>query len=244
MNDQNPHPTYNTYNSERSHLLPDYLSVARIVDSLQEDHTISAHRWKSKIGLLVAAAVGVMCSCALFLRNNPSDNVPILTAQIGEGFTLPPRVEHMIGVYHHQSTHHHHYPNDDNTTYLSRWVLVNPFRRCDWVMDQFRLRDEGTPPLDLQKRYLAQSVDDNVFFRATAHLFWTDFHGRVWGHNFTDQFLLHNDPDSDDKKQYADDDPENKQRLDSVKLTRKSVWTWVTGDQHLSNFGGTFLCTE
>jgi len=33
----------------------------------------------------------------------------------------------------------------------------------------------------LREKYTAQSTDSNVFYRATALLFWKDFAGRYWG---------------------------------------------------------------
>jgi len=33
----------------------------------------------------------------------------------------------------------------------------------------------------LREKYAAQSTDSNVFYRATALLFWKDFAGRYWG---------------------------------------------------------------
>ena len=33
----------------------------------------------------------------------------------------------------------------------------------------------------LREKYTAQSADSNVFYRATALLFWKDFAGRFWG---------------------------------------------------------------
>jgi uncharacterized protein (DUF2252 family) len=145
----------------------------------------------------------------------------------------------------HKQWHKHRYEvrkNHKHITYLSKYNPPVARQRCDWVMAQFAERDKGTSPKDLEERYLAQVADVNVFYRATAHLFWKDYAAGEWGQrggltNFTGEFLMHNDPDSDDSKEEIDDDPENKQRLDGTPLDAKSVWTWTTGDQHLSNFG-------
>jgi Uncharacterized protein conserved in bacteria (DUF2252) len=107
----------------------------------------------------------------------------------------------------------------------AKLVLRGPRERCDWVMDRFRERDEGTAPGDLRKRYLAQSQDPNVFYRATASLFWHDFVNKA--PNFTEIVLFQNDA-----YRYS------KHELMGVKVRPRDLWTWVTGDQHLSNFGG------
>jgi hypothetical protein len=241
MDNQSANQEYHMSKNETTRLLPHHQSTDLGHGGSQGDRMVSA-RGRSKIGLLFTAACAVILSCELFLRNKPMSTFDLeLQVKSDKPFSLSHNVEHLIGKNHHQGLHHHHFRNDDNTTYLSRWVQQPPHVRCEHVMELFHQRDAGTNPLDLEMRYLAQSVDANVFFRATANIFWTDFVKRVWGDNFTSQFLLHNDPDSDDSKQQDNDDPENRQKLGGVPLTRKSVWTWVTGDQHLSNFGGTYV---
>jgi len=140
--------------------------------------------------------------------------------------------------------------NKHDQTFLSSFGPPAAKPRCEVVIDLFLQRDEGTPPDDLKKRYLAQYVDPNVFYRATAHIFWHDFTpSSSWmPGNFTKNFLLHNDPDSIDDGESVSleerfkmnpDSLENIQKLNGVPMVPKNVWTWVTGDQHLSNFGGT-----
>lgn len=89
-----------------------------------------------------------------------------------------------------------------------------PIKRCEWVEDKIREKDAGKSKEDLIIQYKAQSTDYNVFHRATAHLFWNDFVAGNWG-NWTMSTL----------------------KLPENTLNPKSLWTWVTGDQHLSNFG-------
>jgi hypothetical protein len=252
MGGQLPNHECNKNKSEMTHLLPHHESNRRRHGSSQDDCMIPT-RWSSKIGVLLTTACAVFFGCVLFLENKPISASVLLDKVKGGSddnvgsdqlFTLPPQIEHLIGGNQHETEHHQHYLNDDNTTYLSRWVPRTPSARCEHVMELFRLRDEGMHPLDLKMRYLAQSVDPNVFYRATAFIFWADFVERIWVGNFTSQFLLHNDPDSDDSRHTLNDDPENKQTLKNAPLTRKSVWTWVTGDQHLSNFGGRYMRQE
>lgn len=91
--------------------------------------------------------------------------------------------------------------------------------RCAWVMKQFKKRDLGSTPSELRTRYQKQSVDSNVFYRATANIFWNDFVHGHFGEGLSE--TLRNDSTL----------------KDGVPLDEKSTFTWVTGDQHLSNFG-------
>ena len=98
-------------------------------------------------------------------------------------------------------------------------VPPTPSKRCQWVIDSFVEKDGPDPDGKiLGERYKAQSLDYNIFYRATAHIFWKDF-SNEWGN--LSRLLL------DQEVELKGDVP----------LTPKSTWTWVTGDQHLSNFG-------
>ena len=112
--------------------------------------------------------------------------------------------------------------DDDDDTDTSIWEPPEAIRRCDWVVDRFTERDQGvttTDPSELAARYTLQSTDANVFYRATARIFWNDFVTGNWGRHLTQTIW------------------NQATLLEGVPLTRKSTWTWVTGDQHLSNFG-------
>lgn len=99
-------------------------------------------------------------------------------------------------------------------------------KRCDYVTQTFEDQNVGVSHDFLKEKYWAQSVDPNVFYRATALLFWKDFGGGHWGEDqnmsidLEDLVLLH-------EAKYEDGTP----------LSPMSTWTWITGDQHLSNFG-------
>lgn len=111
------------------------------------------------------------------------------------------------------SIHHHEDPDIS--------LLPEPQPRCAWVQAMFEERDGSDPfGTELYDTYKAQSKDFNVFYRATAHIFWNDYVNNVWG-DYTRSVL---------------DDLEIRLGA-NVPLTPKSTWTWVTGDQHLSNFG-------
>lgn len=92
--------------------------------------------------------------------------------------------------------------------------------RCEWVI-RLMTGNDGSKSYGLRHdKYNSQSNDENTFYRATAKIFWKDFVEHGWG-NF-DLEQLGGAVDA-----LADGSP----------LERKSTWTWITGDQHLSNFG-------
>ena len=102
-------------------------------------------------------------------------------------------------------------------------------KRCPYVIQTFADQNGGVSQDFLKEKYIAQSVDPNVFYRATALIFWKDFgsqHAQRWGEdqsksiNLEELVLL-------DEATYEDGTP----------LSPLSTWTWITGDQHLSNFG-------
>jgi uncharacterized protein (DUF2252 family) len=119
-------------------------------------------------------------------------------------------------------------PSDaDSESRSNRNVSVpEAYKRCSYVIRTFEDLNEGVTDLDfLREKYTTQSVDANVFFRATALLFWKDFTGR-WGSEQgksidLDDLVLLKDAKYDD----------------GTPMSLKSTWTWITGDQHLSNFG-------
>ncbi|KAL3821950.1 hypothetical protein ACHAXA_004438 [Cyclostephanos tholiformis] len=101
------------------------------------------------------------------------------------------------------------------------------YERCPYVVQTFEDLNKGVMDMGfLREKYIAQSVDANVFYRATALLFWKDFGNGRWGSeqgksiNLDDLVLLKD-------AKYDDGTP----------MSLKSTWTWITGDQHLSNFG-------
>lgn len=91
--------------------------------------------------------------------------------------------------------------------------------RCEWVVKQFQKREHGNSFAQLKHRYQTQSEDANVFFRATAHIFWNDFVNGKWGYGLTKSLR------------------EDATLHGGAPLDHRSTYTWVTGDQHLSNFG-------
>ena len=88
--------------------------------------------------------------------------------------------------------------------------------RCEWVVAQVEAHNANKSQALRRKQYSVQSQDPNMFYRGTAYLFWHDFARGGWG-----EFNLSTlGPDAT-----------------RTQTPRTAAWTWITGDQHLSNFG-------
>ena len=102
--------------------------------------------------------------------------------------------------------------------------------RCRSVVDAIKARNVEGGIADnkvLRDKYRAQSADYNVFYRATAILFWKDFGSGHWGRDQNRSI------DLDDLVSLRDATYED----GITPVSPMSAWTWTTGDQHLSNFG-------
>ena len=99
------------------------------------------------------------------------------------------------------------------------WKAPPAVRRCDWVVDETMAHNLGKSYNALREQFTTQSKDVNTFYRGTAYMFWKDFVQGGWG--LFDLSLL-GVPTT---------------QADGTPLQRTSTWTWITGDQHLSNFG-------
>lgn len=106
---------------------------------------------------------------------------------------------------------------------LSEIDWPDPFSRCEYVVDVMTNFVRGD---DVKATFLAQSQDPNVFYRATARLFWRDF-----GSNSYENQTTHW-TESDFQTYWIQD-----LKIKGTNVSLKSLWTWTTGDQHLSNFG-------
>ncbi len=104
--------------------------------------------------------------------------------------------------------------------------IPTPEKRCSYVIDTFEQQNEGFDQDFLREKYKVQSADPNVFYRATALIFWQDFGTGMWGRDQNKTVVL------DDLVMLNDATYE-----DGTPMSPSSAWTWVTGDQHLSNFG-------
>jgi len=106
------------------------------------------------------------------------------------------------------------------------WKPPPATARCDYVIDVFTSKNRNVPEHIVRASYAKQSVDANTFYRATASIFWEDF-------------VLHNWDDQIYKRIAATTTTllSSPDGIDDTPIQDKSTWTWVTGDQHLSNFG-------
>lgn len=100
------------------------------------------------------------------------------------------------------------------------WEAPAPHARCAWIEAEARARDAGKTKGELAAQYAVVAEDANAFYRGTAHLFWYDFVVGGWGEYDLEEIGLA-------EPTLADGSP----------IGRTATWTWVTGDQHLSNFG-------
>jgi Uncharacterized protein conserved in bacteria (DUF2252) len=202
-------------------------------DDDQVVHGVPKHQVScTRVRFVCALVVVVVASASVVLLNHSSISAlgMSLTATTT---TTKMALPHLWGRKHtkDEETNHDDETHGNRVAQISQWMPPAALSQCEWVMDQFHQRDLGSPPDDLRQRYLAQSVDLNIFYRATAHLFWQDFAKGAWGANLTGSFLLDDDTAEDD------DSPATATFLNGAPLVDKNLWTWITGDQHLSNFG-------
>ena len=106
---------------------------------------------------------------------------------------------------------------------IDEWAPNVAVQRCDYIDNLFETKNADKSEEELRDTYAKQSVDMNVFYRATAQIFWDDFAKNKWDDGVLS--TLH----------------ANLHDAEGHPLDDKSTWTWTPGDQHLSNFGA-FLC--
>lgn len=80
--------------------------------------------------------------------------------------------------------------------------------RCDWLWGEFEAVTAWMDPDDRAERYHHQVTDAGVYYRATSHIFWSDFIQGNWSPSLISSF-------------------ENEYQ----------IHTWVSGDLHILNFG-------
>ena len=91
--------------------------------------------------------------------------------------------------------------------------------RCSWVVDQILQHNAWKPREVLVEQFLMQASDSNLYYRGVAYMFWLDFVQGGWGAFNLSQVIG------------------EQVLIDGSPLERTATWTWITGDQHLSNFG-------
>lgn len=103
--------------------------------------------------------------------------------------------------------------------------LPTPRRRCSAVQEMFVERDGSDPQNLLGDMYKKQSTDFNVFYRATAHIFWYDYVGE-WG---------------DYPRAVLANLEEVRLEMD-LPLSNKSTWTWVSFPVYFFAFTVRYVC--
>jgi len=111
--------------------------------------------------------------------------------------------------------------NNNNNNNAPPNTNGQPLERCDWILGLFYEKNSHKTEEELRDTFRIQSTDANMFYRATANIFWRDFVLGGW-HGQRLDFATLGIPEWNG---------------DGTPLQPKSTWTWVTGDQHLSNFG-------
>jgi len=193
----------------------------------------------------LAALIGVICSSALFgadlvsrLTSVQTDSMPTMQrskaqkAKKKDKKHEDPKADHSYWSVHTNDVPHFIsadmiFSDANGEDFSSAIKVPVATERCDYIAATFEEQNKDITDMDvLEKKYEAQSIDPNVFYRATAILFWQDFGRGDWGSeqgasiDMEDLVLL-------EDATYPDGTP----------LSPLSTWTWVTGDQHLSNFG-------
>lgn len=124
-----------------------------------------------------------------------------------------------VPAANHQSIDLLHAEARNNLARQVGWEAPQSKKRCDVIKKVQQQRDAGKTRAELKDQYKTVSQDVNTFYRGTAYLFWEDFVRGGWG--------VYNLSRIGISATLADGSP----------IERTSTWTWVTGDQHLSNFG-------
>ena len=90
----------------------------------------------------------------------------------------------------------------------------SPARRCAWVTGQISAHARNLTEKLRCEAFHLQATDSNFFYRGVDFLYWHDFAVGGWSTVGLADYAGKHHP-----------------------VTRTSGWTWITGDQHLSNFG-------
>lgn len=97
--------------------------------------------------------------------------------------------------------------------------LANIGERCDFVVSKFEERDSWMTAGKRKERYTVQVEDFTSYLRSSNHVFLQDFLGEEIGGKLLASVS------------------EDAMLPGSSPVSPKSTWTWISGDQHLENFG-------
>eukprot|EP00966_Prymnesium_polylepis_P135916 3140933-Prymnesium_polylepis.1 len=99
-------------------------------------------------------------------------------------------------------------------------------KRCEWVAAKVRSHDANKSEEVLEAQYALQASSINMYYRGVDYMFWHDFLRNGWGDfDLTKYSELARPIVGPDGREISND------------IIRTTAWTWITGDQHLSNFG-------
>ena len=132
------------------------------------------------------------------------------------------------------SPHSHSFLKKDNVPLwrksksetLSHIDWPDPIQRCDYVVNVMESFVKSDDRDDIKAAFLAQAADPNTFYRATARIFWRDFGASSYANQSTHW------TESNFESYWIED-----LRIKGSNVSLKSLWTWTTGDLHLSNLG-------
>jgi hypothetical protein len=193
---------------------------------VSSDDMMAAPGNRSVLAAILASIGGMAVMVTFFLSvgSNGHDTSSLLRASSANilGDDSPSSLP-VLGTRNH--LHHHkklqeEEAKDDGEENGVDAAIAMPNQRCEWVVDLFTAKNKGKDEEELKEQYAVQSADPNIFYRATANIFWIDFVKNGWHDRIT-----------------FDTIGINARQFDGTPLQRRSTWTWVTGDQHLSNFG-------
>ena len=182
---------------------------------------------RSVLAAIVASIGGMAVVATFFLSvgSNDHDTSSLLRASSANilGDDSPSSLP-VLGtrnhLHHHKKLQEEEEGTDDGEANGDNAANAMPSQRCEWVVDLFTAKNKGKDEEELKEQYAVQSADPNIFYRATANIFWIDFVKNGWH----------------DRIRF-DTIGIKARQFDGTPLQRRSTWTWVTGDQHLSNFG-------
>lgn len=200
----------NNYGSIRSRSGP---PEGTINDELVENKRIPS---KERSCLRVVLGISGVCILLVLLqvgsRSSTTENI-LVSNHIGSTRYIPlegqSRTTATSGSTQHSSRSS---TRSSLNVHHKNWEAPKAVERCEYIIDALTSKNHNLPRHVLINTYAKQVVNANVFYRATASIFWQDFVRYAWDDQIYS--MLESNPEED-----------------------KTTWTWVTGDQHLSNFG-------
>ena len=180
--------------------------------TINEEEEENSTRSASKGYALVRVVLGISSACILLLLLQEALVIKGVSKQ--ENVLLSLSIPLEGRSQSKSSSEFTTFSTTTNSPYISirNWQVPKAEQRCEYIIETFTAQHDNLPRHVLINAYAKQVLNTNTFYRATATIFWKDFARNAWDDQIYS--LLESNPEND-----------------------KSTWTWVTGDQHLSNFG-------